>query len=473
MGVKPSFLQISSFFSHGIDVLRRILYNRFDHSINKTARKVCAGCAHIVGGCDKGALVMEERHNRLRTGLLRFFAQDLPVVLGVLAVLFAAMSFTGGWPTKSNEYRTYALQACAWLEGRLDLGRDYPWLELAIYEGKYFVSFPPFPSVVLLPFCAIFGSATPDHLIALAVTVVGVVFALRLCRRVAPQSARGSAAFLTLFLYLSNGYMHIGLQGGWVWHLAQCMCFTLSLMALSFAAEGKGTPSLACWAFAVGCRPMVAVYLPLLACLLYRAHGKQLLQLARERWYWAVCPTVIALGYMALNYARFGNILEFGRSYLPEFTRTQTGQFDFSYVLNNLQSLVRLPRPGGENGALRYYTFECQAFWLITPLIVVTFVAWLCRLRRHTPGQRFTLITVPLMALLHLIILLLHRTLGGWQFGNRYLLDMLPYLFCALLMWMPRSETFRLWCIPPALLGAAVNLIGTVATYNSWITGQW
>ena len=412
---------------------------------------------------------MQERMLRRRAALSRFFARDLPVVLGVLAVIFAAMSFTGCWPTKSNEYKTYALQACAWLEGRLDLGRDYPWLELAVYEGKYFVSFPPFPSMVLLPFCAVFGSATPDHFIALAVTALGVLFALRLYRRVAPQSAQGSAVFFVMFLFLSNGYVHIGMEGGWVWHLAQCMCFTLSLMALSFASEGKGTPSLLCWACAVGCRPMVAVYFPLLAYLLCRAHGKSPLRLLRERWYWAICPTVVALSYMALNYARFGSILEFGRSYLPEFTRTQTGQFNLEYVLNNLHNLVRLPQTGGANGALKYYTFDCQAFWLITPLIVVAFAAWVCRLRQRGRGDRFVLIALPLMALAHLAILLLHRTLGGWQFGNRYLLDMLPYLLCGLLMWMPQSETFRAWCIPPALLGAAVNLIGSVATYNNWI----
>ena len=412
---------------------------------------------------------MKQRLKHSWAGLSRFLARDLPVVLGVLAVIFAAMSFTGGWPTKRNEYRTYALQACAWMEGRLDLGQDYPWLELAVYEGKYFVSFPPFPSVVLLPFCAIFGKETPDHFIALTVTVFGILFALRLYRRIAPKSVQGSAAFFVLFLFLSNGYTHISQQGGWVWHLAQCMCFTLSLMALTFAAEGKGTPSLLCWALAVGCRPMVAVYLPLLAYLLCRAHGKPPLRLLRERWQWMICPAVIALGYMAYNFARFGNILEFGRRYLPEFTRTETGQFDLSYVLNNINNLLRLPLTGGPNGALRYHTFECQAFWLITPLIVVTFAAWVCKLRRHAREERLMLIALPLMALVHLIILLLHRTLGGWQFGNRYLIDMLPYLLCGLLMWMPQSETFRAWCIPPVLWGAVINLIGSVAVYNSWI----
>ena len=68
--------------------------------------------------------------------------------LAFLIVLWVAASFTGHWATEENPYRSYALQACAWLDGRLDLGKDYPWLELAIYEGKYYVSFPPFPSEI-------------------------------------------------------------------------------------------------------------------------------------------------------------------------------------------------------------------------------------------------------------------------------------------------------------------------------------
>ena len=48
-------------------------------------------------------------------------------------------------------YYTYNLQALAWRNGKLCLDQDYPWLELAIYEGKYFVSFPPVPSVPLPP----------------------------------------------------------------------------------------------------------------------------------------------------------------------------------------------------------------------------------------------------------------------------------------------------------------------------------
>ena len=104
--------------------------------------------------------------------------------LTFLIVLWVAASFTGHWATEENPYRSYALQACAWLNGRLDLGKDYPWLELAIYEGKYYVSFPPFPSLVLLPFAAVLGTNTPDHWISLGFSMIGIIYAIRLYRAI-------------------------------------------------------------------------------------------------------------------------------------------------------------------------------------------------------------------------------------------------------------------------------------------------
>ena len=62
----------------------------------------------------------------------------LLLCLCVTAVFFVIWTFTGQWPWKSQAYNSYILQAQSWLEGRLDLGRDYPYLELAIFNNKYY-----------------------------------------------------------------------------------------------------------------------------------------------------------------------------------------------------------------------------------------------------------------------------------------------------------------------------------------------
>src|SRR3954449_2659287 len=55
----------------------------------------------------------------------------------------------------------YALLADNWLHGRLDLGHAPPAYtgnnDFAHYQNRWYVSFPPFPAVLLLPMAAVAG----------------------------------------------------------------------------------------------------------------------------------------------------------------------------------------------------------------------------------------------------------------------------------------------------------------------------
>ena len=395
----------------------------------------------------------------------------------VLCAMLVIGAFTGQWPWRmDNSYRSYSLQACAWLKGQLDLGHDYPWLELAIRDGRYYVSFPPFPSMLLLPFAAIFGEYTPDGWIALAAALAGVWHACALCQ--AEGMGRRGTLFWVLALFLCNGWLFISLNG-WVWFFAQNLCFTLSLMALYHARRGRGVVSLACWACAVGCRPMAGLYLPLLLWLLYR-HERQLdresrpLRLVSRRWYWIIAPALIGGIYMWLNWQRFGNVLEFGHNYLPEFTRQPEGQFELSYLPQNLRALLRLPglnQTGGWNAALSWPSINGIAFYLVNPWLLVSLAAWLWAVIERRGGKPLALL-LPLLTLVYVLIVCLHRTLGGWHFGNRYLLDVMPWLLLGILRWLPadhRREQFAMAVLPYFLLGGLINVVGTIATYNGWI----
>ena len=384
--------------------------------------------------------------------------------LGMFAVMLVVAAFTGQWPLQANPYNSFVLQACAWLEGRLDLGGDYPWLELAIVNGKYYVSFPPFPSYVMLPFAAVFRYAAPDNAIAWAVTLLGVLYAVRLYQ-LFRQDDR--AVFWVMFLYLGTGYLFISMNG-FVWFIAQTMCFTLSLMAIVHARQGQGCAALTCWACAVGCRPMAAFYLPILVWLLWQTRGPLTLrQWITRRWYWPLPAMLIAGSYMLLNQARFGSPFEFGHNYLPEFVRAQNGQFSLSYLKDNLLLLLRLPVQDAADDHLVFFTGQTMAFWLINPMYFCIAAAWghgLLRRRNLT-----VLIMLPIIIVAHVFMICCHRTLGGWQFGNRYLLDMMPWLFAAFLLWMPEDDRYVRWSVPLLGWGAALNIIGTVATYRFWI----
>lgn len=384
--------------------------------------------------------------------------------LAFLIVLWVAASFTGHWATEENPYRSYALQACAWLNGRLDLGKDYPWLELAIYEGKYYVSFPPFPSLVLLPFAAVWGTNTPDHWISLGFSIIGIIYAIRLYHAI--TGTYEMAERYVLFLFLGNGYLFIALQGGWVWYMAQTMCFAFSLMSLFHAANkhiGRAFAFLAC---AFGCRPMVVAYIPLILML---GTEKASVKTWMRKGYRLIPACMIIGFYLMLNAARFDNPFEFGHTHLPEFVRSTEGQFSLNYATKNFKQLFRLPQTGGEHGMLIYDTYDCMAFWLIDPIIVSFMVTWLYALTRKRKACGLNLIIVPATICVHLMIVCCHKTMGGYQFGNRYIVDMLPYVFYGLITYKQGVGKAEWLNNPLFALGFSINLIGTVSTYNHWI----
>lgn len=137
----------------------------------------------------------------------------LAAVLLVLCAHGAFMLFSGKGIFSENPYNSYTLQACAWLRGSLDLGENVSWLELAVYGGKYYVSFPPFPSYVLLPFAALFGEQAPDGIAALLVLLIGVCYAVELARL--SGSGERSAVLLAVFLYCANNLWQVTVDG-WV-----------------------------------------------------------------------------------------------------------------------------------------------------------------------------------------------------------------------------------------------------------------
>ena len=172
---------------------------------------------------------------------------------------------------------------------------------------------------------------------------------------------------------------------------------------------------------------------------------------------------------MVLNYLRFGNPLEFGHTYLPEFQLAENGQFSLAYAWEHLQQLVRLPKYQGRGQPLAFDPYDCMAFYLITPMLVTFLCVYFYALIRRRRGNAFWLIGLPLMVGAHLMIIVCHKTLGGFQFGNRYLLDMLPWVYVAILALKPQSGRTSILNVPLMVLGFCVNLLGAVGAYAGWL----
>lgn len=381
----------------------------------------------------------------------------------ILCVHFIIHSFTGMWWTYQNPYNSYVLQAQRWLGGHLDLGMNYAHLEIAEYGGRYFISFPPFPSYVMLPFALIFGLGTPDGLIALASSLIGATYIYKLFKHF--EFGEKAAAAWTLFTYVCSNMLFIT-TNAWVWFIAQNMCFTLSAAALYYAVRGRGGVSLALWAFSVGCRPVNALYIVLLLYILIKGLKKENKPvLCRETLLWMIAPFVTAVSYMALNYARFGSVFEFGHNYLPEFLEAGDGQFSIKYIAENLPLLFKLPEI--ENGIMQYPKFNGMMFFLVTPMFFAHAVKTVRAAAVEKKTDKVIMWGIPVLICVHFLILTAHRTMGSYQFGNRYTLDALP--FAAFAAAYLGRDKYDICYTPLMLLGLCMNIVGTIAVYNNWL----
>lgn len=279
------------------------------------------------------------------------YNRGLVVTLFAALLIYLFLAFLYGYNLfEHSPYDSYTLQALAWRSGRLSLDRNYDWLELAVYNGQYYVSFPPFPTVIMLFLSLFFGGDTPSMAVNLCFFLGSTAFAYLTVKRFGRKPFE--TAFIALFLTTGCNLLELSMTGG-VWNIAQGASFFFT-MASIYAMEtpyekGRTLPLILgpfCIAAAVGCRPFQAVYVPYVLFRLYQQCQKRFFakekqvsfpEVLRRMIPYLILPALVAAAYAILNFARFGNIFEFGHNYLPEFSTEGGVQFSAGHWLNNVK----------------------------------------------------------------------------------------------------------------------------------------
>lgn len=364
------------------------------------------------------------------------------MILILLCGYFLLHSILGGTLFSHNAWDSYTIQAMAWRDGRLGLGQDYSHLELAVYKGDWYVSFPPFPSVVMLPLTFIFGYDTPNNLLMIAYAVAIACIAYSCLRKVGTSPL--ASAFLSIFTVWGCNMLWMSTMGG-VWFQAQALNMLLLMWMVHAALHNRRVLAYALVALAVGCRPFsICAAIPLFAYFYLKDKADhpdgKFLTLSLRQFKCFILPLAIAVVYMAFNYARFDNPLEFGHNYLPEFTESEHGQFSFVYLWDNLYNLVIRPVTIASNGKLEFIQFNGFMFYIANPMFLILIIrAVMDIIRKRMDAMRIVLLA---SMLLSIIFLCMHKTLGGWQFGARYTVDFLPLAFFYLILpgkWEPKT----------------------------------
>lgn len=382
----------------------------------------------------------------------------------------------------------FVWQADAFLRGQLHLASQPPNLnDWVLRDGRWYVSFPPFPAVLMMPFVAVFGLAFNDTAFTLAFAALNVALLYRLLRLLADlgeeAAPRGPAdhAWLALLFGFGTLAWSCGIRGE-VWFTAETIGVTLTLAYLLAAVRAR-SPALAglFWALATITRtPLVfsglfflleaiharppssdpaarapaATLADLRSVLRDPAHRALVLQ---RLALFALPALAVALPTAWANYARFGSPGEFGHSHLyanrVNADIAQHGLFSLHYLERNLHAaFTRLPTV--EWNPLRL-GFDGHGMSLLVTTPLFALLLWpLARPRLH----RTLWLTVAAVALPGL----LYQNDGWFQFGFRFSLDYTPYLF-ALLALGGRQMGGGFWAL--AWAGVAVNAWGA-AVFN-------
>ncbi len=333
----------------------------------------------------------------------------------------------GGTLLEHSPWDSYTLQALAWQDGRLDLGQNYTWLELAIYQGQYYVSFPPIPSVILFPFALVAGEETPNNFVIMLLAVISVVLCYLCFKKTG--SAPTHAMFFAVFFVLGSNMLWMSTMGA-VWFMAQAANMVFCFGAVLCLLCNKKGACLTLIALAIGCRPFsIFFFIAVFACFcVWESHlnPKNKAEAVGRQFKYLIGPAAIAAFYLWYNYARFGEPLEFGHNYLPEFTGEGNAQFSFEYIPRNIinyffRTVTMLP-----DGTLSFPAYDGFMFALANPI----FILWIVYFGLDIAKKRMSVSKLIVTAgfLLNLLALLMHKTLGGWQFGARYTVDLLPYV---------------------------------------------
>src|SRR5579872_1058847 len=366
--------------------------------------------------------------------------------------------------TEHTPYNHYALLADAWLHGRQDLAHGPPPYaqnnDFAEYAGKTFISFPPFPALLMLPFVKLAGS--PENfrdgqfVVWLAGVAPAALFLVLEKLRRTGRSARTETQNVVLALLFAFGtvYFFTAVEGT-VWFAAQVVGAALFAFYLLFALDAE-RPLLA--GVMVACayltRPpilLASVFFALEALRVARRSGEhqgaegddaglvaRTVRMAREvdpRAFATRCglfaaPIVAAFAVMAwMNFARYGRAtpFPFDHQFLTvtwQGRMLKWGLFNYHFLAKNLgialTSLPWLP-PGGPNSQLFGAPFKINehglALWFTTPLYL--WVLWPRRLEGD-PERRWLYAPLAASALIPAALELLYQNSGWRQFGYRF-----------------------------------------------------
>lgn len=336
-----------------------------------------------------------------------------------------------------------------------------------------YVSFPPLPTLLMLPGAAIGGRAGNDVVPTLLVAALILPLALLALRRLAAaglsRRSPGDDLWLVATLAFGSVLWFSAVQGK-VWYTAHVVGVALALVYAWASVEARHpvVAGLALGAAALT-RTAMAFMVPLFLCEAWRMHGglaawrsdrRGMLRALRGPLARFAAPVAaFAVAGMVYNYVRFASPTEFGHSYLEVRQQAQIEQYglaSYHYLARNLAVAFTLLPELLPRAPYVQISGHGLALWFTTPVLLL--LLWP---RDRGPLHRPLWLCVALVALPSL----LYQNSGWVQFGYRFSLDYLALLVLLLAIGgRPLTRVARALIVA----GIVINLFGAITFDRAW-----
>jgi hypothetical protein len=308
--------------------------------------------------------------------------------------------------------------------------------DVILVTGRIFVPFAPFPAIALMPLVAIIGPVNPDHWetvinAALAAGVVGLAYWVS--GRIGVRRIPGRL-FLAILMGFSTQIWWVTTRGG-VWHTGHLIA---TIIVLLLIAEMFGKQRAFLMGFLVGLgfltRAPLAFAGPGLALWVlhqsgaldrHLSMGARISRLPWRGWVMLALGFAPSLAFFFFyNWARFGSVFEsgYGLAALPPFLETlrEQGLFSPVHIGMNVELLfLKLPRFTASFPWFQPDGLGMSVFFTSPALLLALLAPW--------RDRRTWLLAIT--AFLVLVPTLLYYG-GGWlQYGYRYFLDSIPFVW--------------------------------------------
>ncbi len=446
----------------------------------------------------------------------------IPAPLKVFALALIIYSLSAQvWAHSISLAPHYAYLAQSLLLGHVDLIKLPPvTYDLLQHNGHWYVAGSPMPSILMLPFVAIFGVNFSDVLfsVVLGAITVALVYSLLGVFHHGPQSptaiqqriwadaedtekrsnalcALGSSAvisestrrWITLLFAIGTPFWYLASLGTY-WFTAHTVAVFFSVLAVREALTKQRWFISGLWLACAGFSRPTTLFLTPFFVLLITFHSSLFTRDALRALLAFLLAITLGLAAHALyNYARFKSFTDFGYAYVagaPNITTVyaQYGGFNLHFLPCNLS--VSLIAPPELNGAVpEFITRMCSYLLegvnvsdtsaLITPnplgmsmFVVTPALLFLFAARKRGP----IIISAWIGLLATMIPLWLYHNTGSLQFGYRYLFDAAPMWIILLAYAMRNMTWFKRGAI---LVSVAINLWGMMWMFEKLTGINW